>query len=496
MKWSAHEADGRIAARNAVVIRAALRQSIDARKVFESYLKTSPHASGNLTQDRARARAWALLNLRFDNAPLLQALTKLWAEAWVTGYASAEEALKQKLEALKDAQATIDWSTWYPGDEAAALLLRKPKAFQAILDGAGVEIKGMDRTGIDRIGTALADSIELGLSPTRAAKLINEAVANPARALTIAITEGSRVMNSAAIQRYKEARVDKMRWSTVLTVAGGSVACELCQPNNGQVVVVGQGIFPSGHSQPPAHPHCRCYLAPDFTDYIETNEHGVTDVVKPSDSVFITGLREITKEERRKASSYKRRHTNTWTNEDGNKIVLSDVAMTQADKEIVVDTVKTMQYRFPTDTNVTTDDISNAFKKDINCAAYNVGRYSNSFKNWLPDNNMTLNILRIRRPIKEGHMMPSGAENPVKYVTLHEMGHSSERAYGHQSPEQKLDYLALMPDDVAVTVSQYGKSSPSETWAEAWAEYFNTDGKTQNKAALWFADKYEWSKLL
>jgi hypothetical protein len=68
MNWGAHEADGRIAARNAVKIRAALRQSIDAKRVFETYLKTQPHASGNLTQDRARARAWALLNLRFDNA--------------------------------------------------------------------------------------------------------------------------------------------------------------------------------------------------------------------------------------------------------------------------------------------------------------------------------------------------------------------------------------------------------------------------------------------
>lgn len=496
MKWGAHEADGRISARNAVKIRAALKQSVDAKKVFETYLKTQPHASGNLTQDRTRARAWALLNLRFNNQPLLQALTRLWAEAWVTGYAAADEAVVAGLAALKDAQATIDWSTWNPGDQATALLLRKPKAFQNILDGAGIDIKGMDRTGIERIGTALADSIELGLSPTRAAKLINEAVSNPARALTIAITESSRIMNAAAIQRYKEAHIQKMRWSTVLAVAGGSVACEICAPNNGKLVEIGIGYFPSGHSQPPAHPHCRCFLSPDFSEYAELNEHGLRDVTTKPDSIFIAGYREITKEERNRMSNYKRRHTNTWTNEDGNKIVLSDVVLTQIEKDTIVETVKEMQSKFPTNTNVLTDDFAGEFKRSINSAAYNQGRYSNSFKNWLPENNMTINALRVRRNRASSLDLPAQQENEMKFVTLHELGHSSERAYGHQSPDMEVDYLAQMPKDVALTMSAYGKTKPSEAWAEAWAEWFATNGKTENKATIWFADKYEWRKLL
>jgi len=138
----------------------------------------------------------------------------------------------------------------------------------------------MDKTSMDRIGTALADSIELGLSPTSAAKLINNAVGNPARALTIAITETSRVLNSAAITRYKDAGVGSMKWMTVLAVAGGSVACEICAPNNGVVVKVGES-FPSGNMQPPAHPHCRCALLPDFSEYAEPNPSGVVTVPTP-----------------------------------------------------------------------------------------------------------------------------------------------------------------------------------------------------------------------
>ena len=277
MKWGAHEVDGRVAAQNAVKIRAALRQSIDAKQLFDDYQLSQPHASGNMTQDRARARAWAIMNIRFNNDPLAAALIRLWAEAWVLGDDAAGEALFEGRQAMKAVEGSVDWSKWKAGDKVTALMLRKPKAFQKILDDMGISLKNMDKTSMDRIGTALADSIELGLSPTSAAKLINNAVGNPARALTIAITETSRVLNSAAISRYKDAGVESMKWMTVLAVAGGSVACEVCAPNNGVVVKVGDS-FPSGNMQPPAHPHCRCALLPDFSEYAAPNPSGVVDI--------------------------------------------------------------------------------------------------------------------------------------------------------------------------------------------------------------------------
>jgi SPP1 gp7 family putative phage head morphogenesis protein len=225
------------------------------------------------------------MNIRFNNDPLATALIRLWAEAWVLGDDAAGEALFKGRQAMKAVEGTVDWAKWKAGDKVAALMLRKPKAFQKILDDTGISLKNMDKTSMDRIGTALADSIELGLSPTSAAKLINNAVGNPARALTIAITETSRVLNSAAITRYRDAGVESMKWMTVLAVAGGSVACEVCAPNNGVVVKVGDS-FPSGNMQPPAHPHCRCALLPDFSEYFEPTQHGVVDIAPKTEPEF------------------------------------------------------------------------------------------------------------------------------------------------------------------------------------------------------------------
>ena len=284
--WGAHEVDGRISAKNAVKIRAALRLSIDAKEVYENYLATSPAVSDNATQDRARARAWAFLNLRLNNEALRAAIYRLYAEAWVTGEAAAGEALYEEEELAKAGEiGTIDWSKWQPGDKATAMLLSPPRAFQELVERSGSLIRGLDRTGYEVIGTALADSIRAGYSPKRAAKLIQDAVGSPARALTIAVTESSRVMNSAALARYKDAGITSVKWMAVLSVGGGSVACEKCAENDGQIVQMGQS-FNTGVTQPPQHPHCRCNLRPVVPDYADMpNEHGVIDIAPEPDLI-------------------------------------------------------------------------------------------------------------------------------------------------------------------------------------------------------------------
>jgi len=196
MNQGAHNADVRIATTNARKIQAALRQGIDAKRVLAAYRRTDPAVSKNPVQDRARARAWAMLNMRINNEPLLEVLQKTWADGFVLGEAFGDDQIARAREAKKAGSPDyVDWDNWRPGDAATATLLRPPKAFQELLGRARVTIKDLDQTGYDRVGTALADSIAQGLSDTRAARLINDAIGNPARALSIAITETNRAMS-------------------------------------------------------------------------------------------------------------------------------------------------------------------------------------------------------------------------------------------------------------------------------------------------------------
>lgn len=275
MSWKKPmEADARIAARNAVKIRAALRQSVDSKTIFDAYQATQPQRSGNLAQDRARARAWAIINVRVNMETLKMVLIRVWATGYILGTQAADELIaKARQRARKaaeinkaDLESNIDWADWEAGDEISALILKPSKAFRRLLERQGITLKELSNTTIRDIGNAIGEGIALGLSPTQAAALINRAIADPSRALTIAITESNRAISYATIARYQEAGLQEMEWVT-------SDPCDLCADNDGEVVEIG-GVFPSGDTQPPVHPHCRCALLPVIPDFDAPNYTG------------------------------------------------------------------------------------------------------------------------------------------------------------------------------------------------------------------------------
>jgi SPP1 gp7 family putative phage head morphogenesis protein len=260
MIWGALQADGRMAAKSALKVRAALAQTAEFKRVYESYLLTQPNVSDNRSQDRARARAWVMLNVRVNMMALMGVLERVYAEGWVTGEAAADEAIAKAKEARKAADDDlIDWSTWNPGDAAAALLIRPSKAFQRFLASFGINLKEMTNTTVNDIGNSIADALEQGLSANQAAKLIKRNVATSSRALMIAITEQNRAMSAATINRYREMQIGQMEWEV-------SDPCPKCALNANQVVPIG-GTFNSGDTQPPAHPNCRCALLPVIPDF-------------------------------------------------------------------------------------------------------------------------------------------------------------------------------------------------------------------------------------
>jgi SPP1 gp7 family putative phage head morphogenesis protein len=275
MKWGPLLADGRMAAKSAVKIRAALAQTAEFKQIYGWYLETQPNISGNRAQDRARARAWVMLNVRVNMTAVIGVLERVYAEGWVTGEAAADDAIARASLAKKAAEDDlIDWSLWSPGDEAAALLLRPSKAFQRFLARFGITLKELTNTTVNDIGNSIADALEQGLSANQAAKLIRRNVASSSRALMIAITEQNRAMSAATVNRYKEMQIMEMEWEV-------SDPCDKCAQNANQVVPVG-GTFNSGDTQPPAHPNCRCALLPVIPDFGDEMPMGATLVGVPT----------------------------------------------------------------------------------------------------------------------------------------------------------------------------------------------------------------------
>lgn len=278
MSWTKPmEADARLAARNAIKIRAALRQSVNSKTIFEAYQATQPQPTGNLAQSRARARAWAIINVRVNLEAMKMILLRVWATGYLLGEAAADQQIaearrrsERKSTEINKAdpllEIDIDWSSWTAGDQIAALILKPTKAFRRLLEQQGITLKELSNTTLRDIGNAIGEAIELGLSAKQAATLINRSIANPARALVIAITESNRAISAATVARYQEAGLQEMEWTTF-------DPCDICAGNDGAVVPIG-GSFPSGHTQPPAHPHCRCALLPVIPDFNAPNYTG------------------------------------------------------------------------------------------------------------------------------------------------------------------------------------------------------------------------------
>ena len=272
MRWGAHEVDGKLAAKNAVKIQAALRQTIDAKELYQAFLDTHPYASDDSRHDRVKARSWAILHARFNNEPIKAVLRMVWAEGYVTGRLSAVEHIYNAVKIQKaGVTGYVDWQHWTPGSQARAALVSPKGSLKTILDNANVTVKGLDSVGYDRLGKALADSFQLGLSPSKSAKLIQDVIADPSRALSIAITEGSRSANMAAKDIYQQAGITQWEW------IGADPCPEECEQNDGEIVTIGEP-FSNGDEHPPAHPNCRCTVGsvpPDYPD--NTDSTGSTD---------------------------------------------------------------------------------------------------------------------------------------------------------------------------------------------------------------------------
>jgi hypothetical protein len=121
-------------------------------------------------------------------------------------------------------------------------------------------IRGMDEESKKIIRSVIADGIEnkKGIPGIERALRSEFNDMKKARSVMIARTETCDALEQSFMDNARLMGINGKEW--VVTVP-----CETCAMNAGQVVLLDQ-VFPSGHLRPPAHPNCRCALAPVMID--------------------------------------------------------------------------------------------------------------------------------------------------------------------------------------------------------------------------------------
>jgi hypothetical protein len=253
----------RLAAKHADQIRKAIRKSVDVNRAVTAWMDTHPVKDVTSIDD---IRAWADGHIYTDGDPLRNALGRLYAESWVLGGDIADTAILavsnkplMSLMATKAAVGNANWDDWKAGNRPASILVNPPDAFSKLMASRKVDIQGINRTTTDRIGTILGDALSKGQSPYKIAGEIEGLLNDPERALMIAQTEMSRAVSVASRNTYLERGMDKVEWFP-------ADPCDICAENASVGAISIDAEFPSGDTEPPAHPYCRCTLAPAEQD--------------------------------------------------------------------------------------------------------------------------------------------------------------------------------------------------------------------------------------
>lgn len=186
-------------------------------------------------------------------------LNGIYADGMVIGQQSAK--------AITGSTTTVDWGNWSPGDTQAAyevLGVNGGAGLQRMLNDAGVTINSISSGRLDSLANKLAEALQEGWSSDRLAGELRSVLDDPSWADVVAQTELTRAVSFSTVLTYQSQGVTRSIWLT----AHDQRVCPICRDNDGVVRPVGQD-FPSGDSQPPAHPRCRCALGPDV-DSIST----------------------------------------------------------------------------------------------------------------------------------------------------------------------------------------------------------------------------------
>lgn len=89
----------------------------------------------------------------------------------------------------------------------------------------------------------------------------------------------------------------------------------------------------------------------------------------------------------------------------------------------------------------------------------------------------------------DGAMPVAATTPPWLYTLVHEYGHASDTDLGGFG--EMLEWMSL-----GAGLSVYGQTGPAEGYAEAFAEWILTQGRTSNPAARGYAEAHHWTSNL
>lgn len=129
---------------------------------------------------------------------------------------------------------------------------------QEVLESLGERIQGVLDTTVDEIQALVGQQAEQGWSLADLAKEIRKLseTSAPRRAMLIARTETASAYSRGSIAAWQASGVvERMEWLTA-----SDEVCDICDPLNGTTAALGETF--AGGVLVPAHPACRCALAP------------------------------------------------------------------------------------------------------------------------------------------------------------------------------------------------------------------------------------------
>lgn len=284
----------RLAAKHSTAIQKAIKDSVDLGLLVTDFF----FSHSTVPISTAEARTWVRMNARSDTKELFKALTYLYADSYILGedigMSAIAKASINKAPTLNEMQnaLAINWSTWQPGNRAAAALVNPKGGLERLLSHRGLTISGITTTTYDRIGTQLAYALERGLAPSAVSPQIadliqqgyegaSQALLDPERALMIAQTEMSSAVSVAARGLYQESGVELVEWLV-------ADPCDECQENADASPIRIDEVFPTGDTEPPAHPNCVCDLSPYVLDTRDLGEQELEDRLGGGDAQAVS----------------------------------------------------------------------------------------------------------------------------------------------------------------------------------------------------------------